>query len=160
MYTYYIGVGSNLGDREGYLAFAVEQLVCTDSVRSVDHSSWIETPPWGPVEQGPFLNGILKVVAIIEPLAMLETILHIERLAGRQREIHWGPRTLDLDIVWIEDEKGHCVRVEESTLVVPHPYFWDRQFVLEPLEEVYPNFSYEGVCISTRLKILQGLEVY
>ena len=160
MYTYYIGIGSNLGDRESYLTFAVEQLVATNGVGSVGHSSWIETPPWGPVEQGPFLNGILKVVAIIEPLAMLETILHIERLAGRQREIHWGPRTLDLDIVWIEDEKGHCVRVEESTLVVPHPYFWDRQFVLEPLEEVYPNFSYEGVCISTRLKILQGLEVY
>ena len=160
MYTYYIGIGSNLGDREGYLAFAVDQLCGIRGVANVEHSSWIETPPWGPVEQGLFLNGILKVQSSLEPLIMLETILHIERLAGRQRDIHWGPRTLDLDIVWIEDEAGQCVRVEESTLVVPHPYFWDRRFVLEPLEEVYPNFSYEGVSISKRLKTLHGLEVY
>lgn len=158
MYTYYIGIGSNLGDRESYLTFAVEQLVATNGVGSVGHSSWIETPPWGPVEQGPFLNGILKVVATIKPLTMLETILDIERLAGRQREIHWGPRTLDLDIVWIEDEAGRCVCVETSNLVVPHPYFWERQFVLEPLKEVYPNFSYKGISISSRLKMLQGLQ--
>ena len=158
MYTYYIGIGSNLGDREGYLAFAVSKLTNTAGVRSVSHSSWIETPPWGPVEQGPFLNGILKVESTLTPLVMLDTILHIERLAGRQREIHWGPRTLDLDIVWIEDEAGRCVCVETSNLVVPHPYFWERQFVLEPLKEVYPNFSYEGVSISSRLKALQVLK--
>ena len=158
MYTYYIGIGSNLGDREGYLAFAVSELTNTDGVCSVSHSRWIETPPWGPVEQGPFLNGILKVESTLTPLVMLDTILHIERLAGRQREIHWGPRTLDLDIVWIEDEAGRCVCVETSNLVVPHPYFWERQFVLEPLKEVYPNFSYEGVSISSRLKALQVLK--
>lgn len=158
MYTYYIGIGSNLGDREGYLAFAVFELTNTDGVRSVSHSSWIETPPWGPVEQGPFLNGILKVEATLTPLVMLDTILHIERLAGRQREIHWGPRTLDLDIVWIEDELGHPVRVTEATLVVPHPYFWERQFVLEPLQEVYPTFTYEGVSIVSRLEELRIVE--
>ena len=70
MYTYYIGIGSNLGDREGYLAFAVSELTNTDGVRSVSHSSWIETPPWGPVEQGPFLNGILKVESTLTPLVM------------------------------------------------------------------------------------------
>ena len=158
MYTYYIGIGSNLGDREGYLAFAVSELTNTDGVCSVSHSRWIETPPWGPVEQGPFLNGILKVESTLTPLVMLDTILHIERLAGRQREIHWGPRTLDLDIVWIEDELGHPVRVTEATLVVPHPYFWERQFVLEPLQEVYPTFTYEGVSIDSRLEALRIVE--
>lgn len=158
MYTYYIGIGSNLGDREGYLAFAVSELSNTDGVRSVSHSSWIETPPWGPVEQGPFLNGILKVESTLTPLVMLDTILHIERLAGRQREIHWGPRTLDLDIVWIEDEAGQCVEVHTPNLVVPHPYFWERQFVLEPLQEVYPTFSYEGESIGARLETLRVLE--
>lgn len=158
MYTYYIGIGSNLGDREGYLAFAVNQLVGIQGVTSVEHSNWIETPPWGPVEQGPFLNGILKVKSTIEPLTMLETIWHIERLAGRQRESHWGPRTLDLDIVWIETEAGQVVCVEEPNLVVPHPYFWERQFVLEPLREVYPHFSYEGVSISDRIEELRVLE--
>ena len=158
MYIYYIGIGSNLGDRERYLAFAVSELTNIDGVCSVNHSSWIETPPWGPVEQGPFLNGILKVESTLEPLVMLDTILHIERLAGRQREIHWGPRTLDLDIVWVEDEAGQCVRVEISNLVVPHPYFWERQFVLEPLQEVYPTFTYEGVSIASRLEKLRELE--
>ena len=158
MYTYYIGIGSNLGDREVYLAFAVSELTNTDGVRSVSHSRWIETPPWGPVEQGPFLNGILKVQSSLEPLIMLETILHIERLAGRQRDIHWGPRTLDLDIVWIEDEAGQCVEVHTQKLVVPHPYFWERQFVLVPLQEVYPTFNYEGVSIASRLDTLRALE--
>ena len=158
MYTYYMGIGSNLGNREGYLAFAVDQLCGVQGVTNVEHSSWIETPPWGPVEQGPFLNGILKVQSSLEPLIMLETILHIERLAGRQRDIHWGPRTLDLDIVWIEDEAGQCVSIETQNLVVPHPYFWERQFVLEPLQEVYPTFSYKGVSIGNRLKELRVLE--
>ena len=158
MYTYYIGIGSNLGDREGYLTFAVDQLCGTQGVAHVNHSSWIETPPWGPVEQGPFLNGILRVQASIEPLAMLDIILHIERLAGRQREIHWGPRTLDLDIVWIEDEAGQCVQVKKPNLVVPHPYFWERQFVLKPLQEVYPTFTYEDVSVSSRLEALRILE--
>ena len=158
MYTYYIGIGSNLGDREGYLAFAVSELTNTDGVCSVSHSRWIETPPWGPVEQGPFLNGILKVESTLTPLVMLDTILHIERLAGRQREIHWGPRTLDLDIVWIEDEAGQCVEVYTQNLVVPHPYFWERQFVLEPLQEVYPTFNYEGVSIASRLDMLRVFE--
>lgn len=158
MYTYYIGIGSNLGDREGYLAFAVSELTNTDGIRSVSHSSWIETPPWGPVEQGPFLNGMLKVKSTLEPLAMLDTILHIERLAGRQREIYWGPRTLDLDMVWVEDEGGRCVQVNTPNLVVPHPYFWERQFVLEPLQEVYPTFAYEGVSIVSRLDTLGKLE--
>lgn len=158
MYTYYIGIGSNLGDREGYLTFAVSELTNTDGVRSVSHSSWIETPPWGPVEQGPFLNGMLKVESTLEPLVMLDTILHIERLAGRQREIHWGPRTLDLDMVWVEDEGGQCVQVNTPNLVVPHPYFWERQFVLEPLQEVYPTFAYEGVSIVSRLDTFGKLE--
>ncbi len=158
MYTYYIGIGSNLGNREGYLALAVSALANTDGISSVSHSSWIETPPWGPVEQGPFLNGILKVGATLEPLTMLDTILHIERLAGRQREIHWGPRTLDLDMVWVEDEGGQCVQVNTPNLVVPHPYFWERQFVLEPLQEVYPTFTYEGVSISSRLEALRIVE--
>ena len=158
MITYYIGIGSNLGDRKGYLAFAVSELTDTDGVSSVSHSSWIETPPWGPVEQGPFLNGMLKVESTLEPLVMLDTILHIERLAGRQREIHWGPRTLDLDIVWVENEGGQCVQVNKPNLVVPHPYFWERQFVLEPLQEVYPTFAYEGVSIVSRLDTLGKLE--
>ena len=158
MYTYYIGIGSNLGDREGYLTFAVSELMDTDGVSSVSHSSWIETPPWGPVEQGPFLNGMLKVESTLEPLVMLDTILHIERLAGRQREIHWGPRTLDLEIVWVENEGGQCVQVNKPNLVVPHPYFWERQFVLEPLQEVYPTFAYEGVSIVSRLDTLGKLE--
>ena len=158
MYIYYIGIGSNLGDREGYLAFAVSELTNTDGVRSVNHSSWIETPPWGPVEQGPFLNGILKVEATLTPLVMLDTILHIERLAGRQREIHWGPRTLDLDIVWREDEADQYVQVNTANLVVPHPYFWERIFVLEPLQEIYPQFIYQGVSIHNRLEELRAIE--
>ena len=154
MYIYYIGIGSNLGDREGYLAFAVSELTNTDGVCSVSHSSWIETPPWGPVEQGPFLNGILKVESTLTPLVMLDTLLHIERLAGRQREIHWGPRTLDLDIILAFDEAGSMISICAETLTIPHPYFWDRTFVLEPLHELLPTFTYKGISISERLATL------
>lgn len=149
MNTYYIALGSNVGDRRSYLDSALLALATLGKV--VAYSSWIETEPWGNTDQGPFLNGVCIVASELDPEAMLEKLQSFERLAGRERKIHWGPRTLDLDIIWITDHKKDLVYVASETLEVPHPYFWDRPFVLEPLLEVAPRFTYKGQSIPNRL---------
>lgn len=153
MRTYYIGMGSNLGDREAYLNNAIKGLEAHPLVESVEASSWLETPPWGNEDQGPFLNGVCKVQTTLPPQEMLSYMQELERQAGRVRTIHWGPRTLDLDIVWAEED-GKSLVVNESDLQVPHPYMWERSFVLAPLQEVYPHFVKDGVSIGERLKEL------
>lgn len=149
MYTYYIALGSNMGNRRDYLNSALIALATLGKV--VANSSWIETEPWGNTDQDRFLNGVCLVESELDPEAMLEKLQSIEQLAGRERTIHWGPRTLDLDIIWITDDKKDLVNVASETLEVPHPYFWDRPFVLEPLREVAPRFTYKGQSIPNRL---------
>lgn len=154
-YTYYIALGSNIGDKENYLNKAIEGLSRLDDVYEVKEGCRLITEPWGNTEQDEFLNSLCVVVSSVDPLTMLESIQEIERQNGRNRHVHWGPRTLDLDIVWIEDESGNLVSVKEERLVVPHPYFWDRTFVLYPLQSVYPSFVYEGIAIGERIAHLE-----
>ena len=156
MKDYYISLGSNLGDRYQYIQNALDALAAQEGVRAVTCSSLLETAPWGNENQGAFINGLCLCRAELEPLAMLELIQSIEKANGRERNIHWGPRTLDLDIVWGEDEKGP-LSYEDSRLQVPHPYFWDRTFVLIPLQQLYPDFSYQGQGIGDRISELEGL---
>lgn len=91
---------------------------------------------------------------------MLDYLHTLEQEAGRTREIHWGPRTLDLDIVWAEKmeellQVSTPLTWHTDTLQVPHPYFWDRLFVLEPLSELYPQLAYNGVNIYERIRQLK-----
>ncbi len=129
----FLGIGSNLGDREGYLDFAVEQLGRDSTIDVKRVSSYIETEPYGPVEQPDFLNGVIEVETYLEADELLDIIHDIEEEAGRERIIHWGPRTLDIDILFFDDEI-----INTETLTIPHPEMHKRDFVLRPMMEIAP----------------------
>ncbi|WP_295792899.1 2-amino-4-hydroxy-6-hydroxymethyldihydropteridine diphosphokinase [uncultured Veillonella sp.] len=151
MYTYYISVGSNIGDKRGHINLALQSLQNHDAVSKVISSSLIETEPWGYTEQDIFVNGMWLCESSLAPHQMLSLLQSLEQGAGRERLIHWGPRTLDLDIILAFDEKGTMISICDESLTVPHPYFWDRTFVLEPLQELLPTFTYKGMTIGERL---------
>ena len=151
MYTYYISVGSNIGDKRGHINLALQSLQDHDAVSKVISSSLIETEPWGYTNQDIFVNGMWLCESSLAPHQMLSLLQSLEQGAGRERLIHWGPRTLDLDIILAFDEKGTMISICDEILTVPHPYFWDRTFVLEPLHELLPTFIYKGMTIGERL---------
>lgn len=131
----YLAIGSNMGDKEQYLKQAVETLQSDPDFKSVRTSNWIVTEPYGGVEQEEFLNGAIEVRTLLTPQALLDRLHEIEAQANRERVVHWGPRTLDLDILFYED----CV-VNETDLVIPHIDMQNRRFVLEPLCELAPAY--------------------
>ncbi len=151
MYTYYISVGSNIGDKRGHINLALQSLQDHDAVSKVISSSLIETEPWGYTDQDIFVNGMWLCESSLAPHQMLRLLQSLEQGAGRERLIHWGPRTLDLDIIFAFDEDGTMISICDESLTVPHPYFWDRTFVLEPLHELLPTFTYKGMTIGERL---------
>ena len=135
----YIGLGSNLGDRERAIEEAVGLLRAHPGMEIVATSTLRETVPWGPVAQPRFLNGAVAVETTLEPRALLGVLLDVERRLGRVREERWGPRTIDLDLLLYADAV-----VEEPGLTVPHPHLHERAFVLEPLHELDPGLVVPG----------------
>lgn len=133
----YLSIGSNVGDREKQLLEAVEELKAKKEIRSVKVSSFLITKPYGGVAQEDFLNGAVALETMLSPKELLDFLHGIEARAGRTREIHWGPRTLDLDILfydkWI---------YEDEDLILPHVDLENREFVLRPLKELAPNFRH------------------
>ena len=130
----FLGIGSNLGDRLAYLQGAVDGLAATDGVEVVAVSAVIETDPVGP-EQPDYLNAVVAVDTTLSPRALLEAGQRLEQEAERVREQRWGPRTLDVDVLLYGDEQ-----VDEPDLVIPHPRFAERDFVLAPLADLgYPG---------------------
>lgn len=126
----FLGLGSNLGDRETTLREAVATL--GPSVRRV--SSVYETEPVGGPEQGPYLNLVVELDTALPPRSLLGLCQRLEAAAGRVRAERWGPRTLDVDILWIDG-----VESDAEDLTLPHPRIWDRAFVLAPLAELAPD---------------------
>jgi 2-amino-4-hydroxy-6-hydroxymethyldihydropteridine diphosphokinase len=124
-----IALGSNVGDRESHLAFAVGRLQTLLSQPRV--SSWYETEPVGVAPQGLFLNGAMVGVTALSADALLDALLRIERERGRVRPREGAPRTLDLDLILYGGEV-----IDREGLRVPHPRFRERRFVLEPLAEI------------------------
>ena len=112
----WIALGSNLGDREGHLAFARARIAALPGTRLVAQSDVEETAPVGPVPQGPYLNQMLQIETTLAPAALLGELQAIERAAGRVRDVRWGPRTLDLDIVRYARQTA-----DADGLRVPHP---------------------------------------
>lgn len=129
----YIAMGSNMGDRKGYLDMAVEELRENENCDVRKVSSYIDTAPYGGVEQDDFLNACMEVDTLLPPHALLELLHKIEKKAGRKRVIHWGPRTLDLDILMYDKEI-----IEEEDLIIPHVEMQKRAFVLTPMAEIAP----------------------
>ena len=128
----FVALGSNLGDRSRYLADARAAIGSLPGSVVLAASAVEETPPFGPVPQGPYLNQMLAVETSLAPAALLAALLDIERRAGRTRTVRWGPRTLDLDIVAYADGRA----VSEPGLVVPHPGVVDRDFWQRELAEL------------------------
>jgi len=131
-----ISLGSNLGDREANIKFALNSIAEISDIQIVKTSSIYESEPVGGIDQASFLNAVVVVETNLNPNDLLENLQTIENLAGRTREIKWGPRTLDLDIIDIE---GFVSNTEK--LQVPHPRALERKFVLQPLAEIYPNWK-------------------
>jgi 2-amino-4-hydroxy-6-hydroxymethyldihydropteridine diphosphokinase len=137
--TAFVGIGSNLGDREGNLRRAVELLSAEDGIDVVAVSEIRETDPVGPVEQGQFLNGAVRIETDLGPRELLERLLTVEQRLGRVRGERWGPRTIDLDLLVY----GNQV-VDEPGLTVPHPRLHERRFALEPLADLAPGLEIPG----------------
>ena len=137
-HTAYIALGSNMGDKEKYLNEAVEKLQQTSDCQVLKVSDFLVTAPYGGVEQDDFLNGALALKkTLLTPQELLERLHEIEQEAHRERLIHWGPRTLDLDILLYDDEV-----FETDTLIVPHVEMQLRDFVLRPMAEIAPNLRH------------------
>ena len=133
----YLAVGSNIGFREHYIeegvnALRIHPLICVKKV-----SQMIRTKPYGGVEQEDFLNGALEIETLLTPEELLEALHRIEDAAGRTREVHWGPRTLDLDILFYDK-----LVYESDDLTIPHVDLENREFVLEPLREIAPGYRH------------------
>jgi 2-amino-4-hydroxy-6-hydroxymethyldihydropteridine diphosphokinase len=137
--TAFVGIGSNLGDREAHLSRAIELLSAEDAIEVSGVSQIRETEPVGPVEQGPFLNAAVQVETELAPRELLDRLLDIERRMGRVRRERFGPRTIDLDLLLYGDEV-----VEEPGLTVPHPRLKERRFALEPLSDLDPGLTIPG----------------
>ncbi|MFM8528078.1 MAG: 2-amino-4-hydroxy-6-hydroxymethyldihydropteridine diphosphokinase [Ilumatobacteraceae bacterium] len=126
-----IALGTNLGDRVAHLRFAIERF----GESLVRQSQVFETDPiGGPENQGAYLNMVAEIETELDPYALLRWLHRIEADAGRVRNVHWGPRTLDLDLLFFDD-----VVIEGGNLAVPHPRYAERRFVLAPLSEVAPE---------------------
>ena len=132
-HTAYIALGSNIGDTKKYLDTAVSELDSAADCSVSKVSSYITTKPYGMTEQADFLNGCLELRTTLTPFELLERLHEIELRNGRERKIHWGPRTLDLDIILYDSEM-----IDTETLTIPHREMHLRSFVLEPLCEIAP----------------------
>ncbi len=131
--TSYIGLGSNIGDKKAYLDMAVKELSSDENIRLIKTADYIETEPYGYADQDSFLNSVAKIETIYTPFQLLDKLRHIEAMAKRERKIHWGPRTLDLDILLYED-----VVMDTRDLTIPHIDMANREFVLKPLCQIAP----------------------
>jgi 2-amino-4-hydroxy-6-hydroxymethyldihydropteridine diphosphokinase len=135
----FIGLGSNLGDRAGRIAGALDWLRRHRSIELVAHTGCVETDPWGVTDQPPFLNAVAEIRTALGPEALLAELQAAEVALGRQKEgrSRWGPREIDLDILLF----GERI-VETMDLVIPHPWLTERRFVLTQLLELDPDLRH------------------
>ncbi len=129
----YIACGSNIGDRRAHLSAAVDALLMDKKCRVLRVSDWVETTPYGGVEQADYLNGVLSIETLYTPEELLEVLQGIEKAEARERKERWGPRTLDLDILLYEGRL-----MDTDKLTIPHKDMQNRDFVLKPLSQIAP----------------------
>ena len=132
----FLGLGSNLGDRSALLDAAVDRLT---AVGLVGVSPRYETDPVGGPEQGAFLNVVVELDTDLSARQLLAVCGRLEQAADRVRIERWGPRTLDVDVLWVDG-----VDLDDPDLVVPHPRMWERRFVLAPLRNLAPDLVSEA----------------
>lgn len=131
----YLSLGSNIGNKRKNLLEAIRKIGELENTEVVKSSTILETEPFGYLEQDNFLNTCSEVKTLMTAQEFLKEILQIELDMGRVREIKWGPRIIDIDILFYDKEI-----IEEDNLAVPHPWICEREFVLDPLSEIAPNY--------------------
>lgn len=136
-HTTYVAFGSNLGDKKKFLDDGIQGLRTTPSCEVEAVSEYLVTEPYGGVEQDEFLNGVLKLRTLLTPEELLDRLHELEAAANRERIIHWGPRTLDLDILFYDNEI-----IDTPDLHIPHIDMENRDFVLKPMDEIAPYYRH------------------
>ncbi len=142
----YLSLGSNIGNRQKYIESAIELIVKTEGIEILKKSGLYETSPVGYVEQNLFLNTVIKIETDFSAREILKIINKIENELDRKREIRWGPRTIDIDILIFSDKK-----IDEMDLIIPHKEMLNRLFVLVPLIEIYDGEYFEKEKIIERI---------
>lgn len=148
----YVAIGSNLGDRGEYINNGIAALKQMEDCVVEQVSEIITTKPYGVTDQPDFLNGMTELRTLLSPQELLERLHQIEQMAKRERKIHWGPRTLDLDIIFYDD----CV-IDSKELQIPHVDMQNREFVLKPLAELAPYLRHPLLHKTVR-QMLEELE--
>ncbi|MEG6520609.1 2-amino-4-hydroxy-6-hydroxymethyldihydropteridine diphosphokinase [Desulfotomaculum sp. 1211_IL3151] len=151
----YIGLGSNMGDKKAYIQNALEQLSKYPGIHLLRAASRYESAPWGYPDQAWFINTVAEVETNLSPEELLQVLLDIEKKLDRTREIKWGPRTVDLDILLYGQETMNFPQLQ-----IPHPRMHERAFVLVPLAELCPELRLpQGLVKELAVKALGGQEV-
>jgi 2-amino-4-hydroxy-6-hydroxymethyldihydropteridine diphosphokinase len=148
----WIALGANLGEPRRQLEAALLELDETPGIDVLRRSSWYRSAPFGPVEQDDFINGVAELHTRLGAHELLDVLQAIETAHGRRRELRWGPRTLDLDILLYADRV-----IETDRLTVPHPGIRERNFVLYPLHELEPDLEIPGLESVARLVERAGM---
>ncbi|ABS35268.1 2-amino-4-hydroxy-6-hydroxymethyldihydropteridine diphosphokinase [Clostridium botulinum] len=144
MHTVYVAFGSNIGEKESYIKRALEKIE-ERGMEIIKVSSIYETEPYGVLDQDSFLNGVVKIETNLTPEDLIGELLNIEKQLNRVRERRWGPRTIDLDIIFYDD-----LIINEKDLVIPHKDMENREFVLKPLCDIDENFIHPVLKKSVR----------
>ena len=147
----YLGLGSNLGDREGFLRQAAALLAAEGDITVKQVSSIYETEPVGFTDQGAFLNAVAVVETELSVVELLSKCLAVEQKLQRVRDVRWGPRTIDIDILLFGEQT-----IDDPKLIVPHPRLRERLFVLIPLHEVAPDVAFGGKTAADHIAQLTG----
>ncbi|MEM6900646.1 MAG: 2-amino-4-hydroxy-6-hydroxymethyldihydropteridine diphosphokinase [Pseudomonadota bacterium] len=140
-----IALGSNLGDSRALLLKAIQLLAKHEAVDLKSVSRIYRTPAWGLTDQPDFLNACLTIDTKLEAPGLLNLCQQIEQRLGRTRDVKWGPRTIDIDILWYDG-----LVLETERLTIPHPQMLKRGFVLIPLSDIVPNQTFAGETVKER----------
>lgn len=147
----FIGLGSNMGDKAANLNNALNELGKVQGIKVLAISSFYKTEPVGDVAQDWFINAAAKIETILTPRELLNSLLSVEKDMGRVREVKWGPRVIDLDILLYDD-----LVIDEEGLAIPHPFMHERGFVLTPLAEIAAEVIHPAIGKSIK-DLLMGL---
>ncbi|WP_036225038.1 2-amino-4-hydroxy-6-hydroxymethyldihydropteridine diphosphokinase [Mesoaciditoga lauensis] len=155
MHTAYIAFGSNMGNRKEMILSAMEKMK-ENGMNFLKISTFYETKPYGVTDQNDFMNCVAEIETELTPMSLLDDLLNIEKSLGRVREKRWGPRTIDLDIIFYDKKI-----VNFANLIIPHPDLQNRLFVLEPLFEIAPKYVHPLThkSVEEMLKELRGVSV-
>lgn len=134
-HSVFLSLGSNQGEKKANCARAVSEILGLEGSRLIAQSSWYHTQPWGKEDQDWFTNGVIQVETPLDPHELLGQLKAIESHVGRRDTSRWGPRLIDIDILFYDH-----LRIESPELTIPHPRAHERNFVLAPMAEIAPHF--------------------